>query len=309
LPETPERIEGTPAVLRAAYADAFRSMDPWVRSTGLRLHDLRHRSLSHSNDPRVAEDFLVNTRLRRGDRETELTIASYMSDAGGALLSLVDSEPETARGLPLPPSVPLQISLDGAIGRRASVRSFTGDAIDLPYLATIVRAAAGVTRVFEIELADGEPRQLHLRATASAGGLYPIELYVAAMAVERLPRRVYRYDAKRDALVEAGREDAVDRLPDSFALSEDVVALSRAAVVFLLVGRPWRTMRKYGDRGMRFVFIEAGAMAENVDLASAALGFGAVDCASLYDDEIHELLEIDGVYRALVHAIVVGAPG
>jgi hypothetical protein len=33
-----------------------------------------------------------------------------------------------------------------------------------------------------------------------------------------------------------------------------------------------------------------------------------VDCASVFDDEVHEALGIDGLYECLVHAILVGTP-
>jgi hypothetical protein len=65
-------------------------------------------------------------------------------------------------------------------------------------------------------------------------------------------------------------------------------------------------MRKYGDRGLRFVFIEAGAIAENIHLPTVAFVYGSVDCASVHEDEIHDALGIDGGDEALIHAIVLG---
>ena len=75
------------------------------------------------------------------------------------------------------------------------------------------------------------------------------------------------------------------------------------------MGAPWRSMRKYGARGMRFLFLEAGAIAQNLNLACAGLGLGSLDCASLYDDEVHEALGADGLYEALLHAVIVGQAG
>ena len=67
-------------------------------------------------------------------------------------------------------------------------------------------------------------------------------------------------------------------------------------------------MRKYGDRGVRYMFIEAGAIAENIHLASGAIGIGSVDCASIHDDQMHSALGIDGESSLVVHAVVLGAP-
>jgi SagB-type dehydrogenase family enzyme len=89
---------------------------------------------------------------------------------------------------------------------------------------------------------------------------------------------------------------------------DELISLGRANVVFLLVGRPWKTMRKYGARGMRFLFLEAGAITQHINLAAVAAGFGSVECGSVYDDEVHEVLQLDGVYEAVLHSVVVGAP-
>jgi nitroreductase len=55
--------------------------------------------------------------------------------------------------------------------------------------------------------------------------------------------------------------------------------------------------------------MEAGAIAQNANLAAVALGYGSVECASVYDDEMNEALGLDGVFRSYVHAVVVGYPG
>jgi SagB-type dehydrogenase family enzyme len=75
------------------------------------------------------------------------------------------------------------------------------------------------------------------------------------------------------------------------------------------VARPWRSMRKYGSRGVRYVFVEAGAIAQCVHLAAEALGVGTVDCASVYEDEAGDVMGIDGLFEQLVHTVVVGYSG
>ena len=201
------------------------------------------------------------------------------------------------------------MSLGDAISWRRSTRSYTGDPIDLRQLSALVVNAAGVTCHADVSLSDGSETTLHLRATPSGGGLYPVHLYVAALRVERLTRGIYRYDPLRHQLSQVGQPTDADALIDCFAVSDDALSLSRACAIFIMVGTPWRAMRKYGDRGMRYVFLEAGAMAEHINLTAAALGLGSVDCASIYEDEAHEVLELDGVHNAVVHTVVVGVPG
>lgn len=292
----------------AVYGNSFRSAAPWARSTGFRAQSLRHRALSYSGQPRLAEEFLINTRLVRSSRESEASIEAYFSDGAAVMLSKMGEEAPSARRS-LPKSPPLRMELGEAIARRRSCRSYTGDPIELEDLAALLRGAAGITGRAEAELAGGVTVPLHFRATPSGGGLYTIDVYVAAARVNGLGRGVYRYNPTLDALVEAGTEGDLDALLRCFSVPDEVISVSRAGAVFLLVGHPWKAMRKYGDRGMRFVFMEAGAIAEHINLASGALGLGSVDCASIYDDEVHQVMNLDGLYRSLIHTVVVGNPG
>jgi len=296
----------TATLAGALLANSYKSADPWVNSTGLRTHSLRHRTLSHSNDSRITEEFLVNTRLRPHDRETDASIQSYFLDSGLAMVGRIgESEDLEASIVALPPSIRLRRNVDEVLFGRRSRRQYTGDPIGADFVATIVRSAAGVTAEATLDLYGGGNATVRFRVAPSGGGLYPVHLYVAAVSVTDLDRRLYRYDPLRDALIGCA---GIDALLDACAVSDDLISLGRAAVVFLLVGQPWRSMRKYGPRGLRFLFLEAGAMAQNIHIATEALGLGSVDCASFFDDQVHALIRADGVHEALVHAIVVGDP-
>jgi SagB-type dehydrogenase family enzyme len=293
----------------AMFANNFRPCDPWVDATGLRTHAARHRALGHSNDHRLADDFLVNSRLRRDDPEGNLSIESYFADPAVVMLSLQGREEQPGfRRIALPDGPRPRMELADAVVRRRSLRQYTGDPMGLPYLATVLRQAAGVTGHANATLLDGNARTFHFRAASSAGGLYPIDLHVAAIRVNGLERGRYRYDPLGDELWQTGPSADVERLLECFAAPEEMISVSQAAAIFLLVAEPWKAMRKYGDRGMRNVFIEAGSIAGHVNLSAVALGFGTVECAGVYDDEVHEVLGVDGLYQALVHTVIVGVP-
>jgi SagB-type dehydrogenase family enzyme len=288
----------------AVYANSFRPLETAVASSGFRTHGLQYDGVREVR-VRLAEEFLVNTRLRRRDLEFETSVGGYFTESGAAVVSLVGQEHARGRrSVELPDSVPMRMELGEVIRRRRSVRAYTGESLPLSYVATIIRAACGVTGTAQV----AEDLTILLRSAPSAGGLYPVELYLAALRVDDLPRATYVYDARRDLLWETAGEDAVSSLLDAVAAPDELLTASQASALLLLVGRPWRSMRKYGPRGMRHVLHEAGAIAEHVNLAAAALGVGSVDSASFYDDEVHEALGVDGVYQALVHALVLGVP-
>lgn len=294
----------------AVFANSARVVHPWGRSTGLRTHGLRFSSLSDSNTRRVAEDFFLNTRFVRHERETEASVRSYFFDPGIVMSSMVGQADTTGlRVVGLPTGVRLRRELGDVLGRRRSQRVYTGDPMPLEYLATLVRSAGAVTGRATADLMNGEQATLHFRTAPSGGGLYPVDVYLVALRVTDLERGIYRYGPLDDTLVHLRGEQEVDSLMSAFAVPEDLITIQQSNVVFLLIGRPWRSMRKYGDRGARFLLIEAGAISQNIHLATESLGYGSVDCASVYDDEAHEALGLDGLFQTLLHTVIVGYPG
>lgn len=293
----------------ATYDNSFKNVYPWAQATGLRPYGLRHRAQSSLHEERIAEDFLVNSRIRRFDREFELSLQSFFFDAGAVMSSMVGNDPIVEEvQVPLPKGTPLRMEVGEAIQNRRSIRTFTGEMIHFDDLGTLARSSGGVTARGEIDHFRGGKTIAHLRTTPSAGGLYPIEIYVAALNIRGLKKGIYRYDPLQDSFLQTGDRERLDQLMVTFAGEDETITLSRAGAVFLLVGRPGRATRKYGARGLRHMFIEAGHMAQNIHLASVSLGIGSVDSSSIYEDEAHEVLRMDGIHETLVHTIVVGMP-
>lgn len=292
---TTDGVVDPTALTAAVFTNGFRPLQAAAGATGLRTHPFRHDALPlGAGGARTAETFLVASRLRRRDVEFESSVGLFLSEAGSGVGALVDAS--TADATALPPVEPLPMTLGAALEQRRSVRTFTGEPVRLRDVATLAHAAAGST----------DPHR-PFRATASAGALFPVRLDVVALRVRGLTRGVYGYDARRHALTPRGGPDAVDGVLGAMAVSPDLLMWDRAALLCLLVARPWRSMRKYGARGMRHAFLEAGAMAAHLDLAATAIGLGSVDCSSVYDDEAHAALGMDGVHEAIVHVVVIGS--
>lgn len=56
-----------------------------------------------------------------------------------------------------------------------------------------------------------------------------------------------------------------------------------------------RTMEKYGDRGYRFILLDAGHMSQNLYLVSEFLGLGIVEigASKVSDEMIDKLIGLD----------------
>ena len=304
----------SPIWFQAVLDNTVKTLDPWFSSSGFRTNHARFRSSVFDNGPRLAETFLLNTRLQRHDRETSASIIHYFKDEAKALLSLNGLEANTAiETLDLPPSIELSLRLSNCLKSRRSQRVFTGDSIGLSSLATLTRAAAGVTGRVKTKLGQESPSQVEIefRSAPSPGGLYGLDVYIVAQKPRDFNQGLYLYQPRTDKLLLLQTQKdsrVIDRILDATAYPDQTMTNSRASVVFFLVARPWKLLRKYGDRGLRYLFIETGEMTQNIHLAAVALGYGTCESASFYDDEVNEVLGLDGGTSTVAHMILVGMP-
>lgn len=303
-----ERVE-TNLAIAAINQTMLRDRHPWVAGMGLRTQQFRQGNLSSPLLPRTAEEFIIASRIRRWDTENLLSISGYFTDQIAVTTSKADAEaPGEVTPIPLPPHTPIRASFSDIAGRRRSVRAFRRDSLSLADVASILRHCGSVTVEAEADLRGGGTVTLPFRAVPSGGGLYPVEVWIDARRVAGLDRAVYRYLPRDDSLARWADEGASQRLRDALITGETGADLDDAALLVLLLARPWRSMRKYGPRGMRFTMHEAGGIAQNAHLAAVGLGLGSLDFSSFVDDEANEALGVDGLFHLLLHIIVIGVP-
>jgi SagB-type dehydrogenase family enzyme len=174
------------------------------------------------------------------------------------------------------------LCVEEAIIARRSVRSYSEDSLSMVELSQILFAAQGIT-----ERRGG----LALRSAPSAGATYPIEVYAFADRVSGLAPGIYHYlpEGHRIKLVKAG--------PHGGSLAEACLGQSmpeEAALSLVLTAVPERTTSKYGDRGIRYIQLEAGHVSQNICLQCASLGLGAVPIGAYDDRRLDRLIGIDG---------------
>ena len=67
-----------------------------------------------------------------------------------------------------------------------------------------------------------------------------------------------------------------------------------------------RTISRYGERGGRYLFLDAAHICQNVLLASEALGAGGCPIAAFFDDELSDFLDIDVDEEAPLYGATIG---
>jgi len=188
------------------------------------------------------------------------------------------------------------LSVEEAVRKRRSERYFADKAMSLEQLAQVLLSAGGITY---------SSSGWDFRAAPSGGALYPIEIYVVARNVDTLADGLYHFQVSDNSL-ELIKEGDFDRQIHKAANEQEAVGSS--PVTLILTARFDRSTVKYGDRGYRYIYIEAGAICENIYLEATSLGLGTVAVGAFNDDSLNRLLEIDGADEAALLVMPLGIP-
>ncbi len=167
--------------------------------------------------------------------------------------------------------------LETVLATRRSVRAYAARPLPLEAVSSLLWAAQGITSP------EG------FRTAPSAGGLYPLVVYLAAREVDGLERAVYRYDPAAHTLVPVKRPFSPRALSKA-ALGQAWV--EEAPAVIVVAGSVEITARKYGERATQYVLIEVGHAAQNVLLEATALGVGSVPVGAFFEEEVRGALGI-----------------
>jgi len=164
------------------------------------------------------------------------------------------------------------VSVEEALSKRRSVRSFSGKRLSDAELSQLLWAAQGIT-----------DKGRGYRAAPSAGATYPLETYAVT------PDGIFRYLPREHAIEEVRKGDFRGELAVA-ALGQLFVRSAPLTVAFTAV--PERTTRRYGQRGNMYIHMEAGHAAENIHLQAVALGLGSVPVGAFDDKAVAEVLGI-----------------
>ena len=181
--------------------------------------------------------------------------------------------------------------------KRRSVRKYSSDlTLPMDTLAALLWASQGIT---------AEAGDFQFRTVPSAGGLYPIETYLMARAVEGLEQGIYHYRpyAFDLELIKAGD---FSRPMAQAALGQSMVADSQVTFIWTAVVE--RSKWKYRQRAYRYIYLDAGHIAQNLYLAGTAEGLGICGIGALYDDVVNGIIGVDGIEETVLYMASVGRP-
>jgi SagB-type dehydrogenase family enzyme len=223
--------------------------------------------------------------------------------------------PDQSRGVPQPPlqlphdpaqkviplPAPGNIRLGGfdvrkAIEQRRTVRAYARTPLTLDEFSYLLWCTQGVREVIQSSTTR--------RTVPSAGARHAFETYVLANNVDGLPPGIYRFLALEHALVQEGAApDLADRFMRACRGQEHV---KTCGALFIWTAVAYRMTWRYGERGYRYLYLDAGHVCQNLYLSAESMGCGVCAIAAYNDDEVDGLLGLDGEERFAIYLATVG---
>ena len=197
--------------------------------------------------------------------------------------------------LPKPDNIKTE-TLHYVLLNRRSIRHFSKKPLSKEQLSFLIWASTGIQR---------KERGFKYRTAPSAGALYPIETYLVINNVKSVSQGVYHYNIQNHYLEEIKKGDFRSAIADA-ALNQHMC--HDAAVVFIWTAIFNRSKCKYGERAYRYIYLDAGHIAENLALSATSINLGTCQIAAIYDDEVNQIIDIDGIKESTIYLSVVGLP-
>ncbi len=185
--------------------------------------------------------------------------------------------------LPDPYAAPLgALTLDIAIRERETVRKYSDTPLTLEGLSYLLYATQGVRK---------EGRKATLRTVPSAGARHAFETYLLINNVKGLDPGLYRYLALSHTLEHLATHEKAEAIQEG-CFGQPMI--SDSAVAFIWVADSYRMTYRYGERGYRYLFLDAGHVSQNLYLAARYFNMGACAIAAYDDDLVNEAIDVDG---------------
>jgi SagB-type dehydrogenase family enzyme len=230
--------------------------------------------------------YLQDTKF---DRQTIWHKARLDIEPAPPYKQYVDAEKVT-----LPTDWDMDRELRQTLQHRRSCRQFGESPLSMKDIAMLLWASQGIT---------GRAGNFFLKAAPSAGALYPVETYLSVQNVETINAGLFHFQPAEFSLDKLSGKFSGNKVAEA-ALGQSFLA--QAGVVFIWSAILRRNFSKYGHRGMRYIFMDAGHISQNLLLAAEALGLGACPVAAFYDDELNALLGLDGTEESVIYMAAVG---
>jgi protease I len=185
------------------------------------------------------------------------------------------------------PKLKGKLTLEEALEKRRSIRSFTGKSLTMEQISQLAWSGQGITE-----------KEKGFRTAPSAGAIFPIELYVA------IPEGLFVYRPVNHSLEKVVDSDVRAKLAEA-SFGQRWVA--DAGADFIIAGSEKKLAAKYGSKANVYMLLEAGHIGQNILLQAVSLDLGAVPIGAFNAEEVNKICKLPKDLESL-YIISVGQP-
>jgi len=186
-----------------------------------------------------------------------------------------------------PPNLTGTVSLEQVLTGQKSVRQFTGQSLSFTQIGQLAWAGQVI-----IEPEKGLP------AAPSTGATYPISLYFVTQD------GLFLYHPDKHNLEEIISGDLHEKLS---AAAPDQEAVANAPCNIIVVGSVRKIAGKYGNKAQRFMLLDAGRIAQNIQLQAVSLELGSVTVGDFDMNQVRKVCKLPARLEP-IYIICVGYP-
>ena len=239
----------------------------------------------------AGEEFIIKTKYQN------MNVADQMKGVPPPALQL--PYPEEGEIISLPPWDKIEVSEENIvsiINVRQSIRNYKPESMSLLELSYLLWCTQGVKEVFS-DVAT-------IRTVPSAGARHALETILLVNNVEGLTPGLYRYLSLEHQLGTVKNDSLI--ADEIVKASFDQDFIKQSAVTFIWIAVIYRMKWRYGERAYRYIFLDAGHVAQNLYLSAESINCGVCVVGAFSDDELNSILELDGREQFAIYMATVG---
>lgn len=184
------------------------------------------------------------------------------------------------------PTLSGSVSLEEAISKRRSVRQFADKPLNYVQMGQLCWAGQGIT-----------DKERGYRAAPSAWAVYPIDLYFVT------PEGLFVYRPEDHSMEQVQTGDLRQQLSKAAGQG----TLAEAGCDIVIAGSVRKLAPKSGNKSAKFLMLEAGHVAENIQLQAVTLGLVSVPVGDFETKSIARVCGLPGDLEPLL-IVCVGHP-
>ncbi|SHF00969.1 SagB family peptide dehydrogenase [Clostridium fallax] len=291
-----------------SFNTQYCSMSTYADSTVMKTPDTVLKGNLYSKENRfLSEEYLLNYRTNNENLGFRAGLSSFFQQNAALTAANKALEEEIEDIINLPKAKNIKASLGATISLRRSVRKYKNNIMSIQDLSNLLYYGQGISGEIEFKNNLGCSDNIKLRNNPSAGGLYPINLYIYISKVKGLDDGIYLYYPYSHSLKPVNLKlDNIDK--EKFAEFSNITS-KNINVFFIYVYNMYINSRKYGDAGAAFAFIESGEIAQNIQLTATAIGYGSCDIGGYDKQYLEKVLKLDGITNHVIHMTIIGKEG